>query len=167
MRAPILIVLSGLVLGTAACATDVPAPAPSPPILSPPAPIENHDWFFGTEDGQAGLTYGRDESDDIWLGLSCRRGSGRLELSRPVDDRHPLTLTVESGGESARYPATSEPSELHEGVFLIAEAGTGDPVFRQFRQTGWMSVIEPNGRHAMVPHPATEPDIGRFFAFCG
>lgn len=123
--------------------------------------------MFGTGEGRAGLAYGLKESDDVWFGLSCQRGTGRLELSRPVDHRHPLTISVEAGGETGRYPARSEPSEVHEGVFLMAEASTRDPVFQQFRQTGWMTVGEPNDRHAMVPQPASRPNIERFFAFCG
>ncbi|MGV8928360.1 MAG: hypothetical protein ACOH1E_01285 [Brevundimonas sp.] len=167
MRAPVLILLTGLTLGATACATVEPDPASVSVAAAAPDPIDNHDWFFASEDNEAGLTYGLDESDDVWLGLSCHRGSGRLQLSRPVDSRHPLTLSLESGGETGQYPATTEPSELHDGVFLIAEAGARDPVFRQFRQTGWMVILGPDDRDAMVPHAASAPDIERFFAFCG
>lgn len=170
MRAPILFVLTGLAFGAAACATvETPATAPpgSPEIVSAPAPIVNHDWFFGVDQGEAGLAYGLDESDDIWLSLTCRQGSGRLELLRPVGAEHPPLISLESGGETGTYPATSEPSELHEGVFLVAQAAAGDPVFRRFRQTGWLIVLGPDYRDAMVPHPASSPNIERFFAFCG
>lgn len=167
MRAPVLILLTGLVLGATACATVEPGPASLSGVAATPDPIANHNWFFASEDNEAGLTYGLDESDDVWLGLSCHRGSGRLQLSRPVENRHPLMLSLESGGETGQYPARTEPSELHDGVFLIAGAGTGDPVFRQFRQTGWMVILGPDYRDALVPHPASAPDIERFFAFCG
>lgn len=164
MRAPVLIILTGLTLGAAACATVEPRPSP---VASAPPPIEYHDWFFGTEEGLAGLSYGLDESDDVWLSLTCRPGSGRLELTRPVDTGHPLTISVESGGETGTYRATSEPSELHDGVFLVAEASASDPVFRRFRQTGWMIVQGPGYRDAMVPQPGSAPHIERFFTFCG
>ncbi len=166
MRIPVLIVLTGLALGATACAT-IETPVDPPPVSSAPAPIENHDWFFQTEDGDAGLAYGLDESDDIWLSLSCRQGSGRLELVRPVGADHPLTISVESGGDTETYPATSEPSELHDGVYLTAQAPARDPVFQRFRRTGWMAVLGPDYRGVMVPQPASTPNIERFFAFCG
>lgn len=167
MRAPILIVLTGLALGAAACATVETPDVSSPPTAAAPGPIENHDWFFESDGGEAGLAYGLDESDDVWLDLSCRQGSGRLELVRPAATGHPESISVESGGETASYPATSEPSELHEGVFLVGEASTRDSVFQRFRQTGWMILTGPGYRDAMVPHPASAPNIERFFAFCG
>lgn len=166
MRVPVLFVLTSLALGASACATVERTPA-SVTVAAAPDPIENHDWYFGSDEGQAGLSYGLDESDDVWLSLSCHQGSGRLELSRPVDSGHPLEISVASGGETATYPAVSEPSELHDGVFLIAAANTRDPVFQHFRQTGWMTVQGPGYRDAMVPHPASRPNIERFFSFCG
>lgn len=169
MRAPTLFVVTSLVLGAAACASvERGPPVPTPPVIvSAPAPIENHDWFFGDEDDEAGLSYGLDESDDVWLTLSCHRGSGRLELSRPVGAGHPAEIFVESGDRAATYPAVAETSELHEGQLLIAEAGAGDPVFQQFRQTGWMIVQGPDYRDALVPQPESGSRIERFFAFCG
>lgn len=167
MRAAALLMLTGLALGAAACASVEPPPATTPSIPPAPAPIENHDWFFDNDEDQAGLSYGLDESDDVWLSLHCRQDSARLELSRPVGAGHPMAISVESGGEAATYPARSEPSELHDGVFLIADAGTRDPVFQQFRRTGWMIVLGPDARDPMVPHPETETSIERFFAFCG
>ena len=166
MRLRVLIVLSGLALSAGACAIVEPVPAPAL-IVSAPAPIEDHDWFFSTDGDQAGLSYGLNESDDVWLSLGCRRGSGRLDLIRPVEAGHPLTISVESGGEAGVYPATPEPSELHDGVFLVAQARARDPVFQQFRQTGWMVVLGSNDRNTMVPYPGSEPNIERFFAFCG
>ena len=117
MRAPVLIALTVVAQTAAACATVEPVAAP-PAVVSAPPPTENHDWFLGIEEDQAGLDYGLEESDDIWLSLSCRRSSGRLELSRPVGVGHPPTITVESGGLIGTYSATSESSELHDGVFL-------------------------------------------------
>ena len=56
MRIPALIVLTGLALGAAACGTIEPALPAATPIASAPGPIENHDWFFESEGGEAGLS---------------------------------------------------------------------------------------------------------------
>ncbi|HYC66775.1 hypothetical protein [Brevundimonas sp.] len=170
MRAPALLVLSGLALGAAACAGVEPAPPAASPLSAPataPAPIENYDWLFFEEGDEASLGFGLDESDDVWLDLDCRRGSGRLVLVAPAGPDAPRLVRLEAGGERAAYRAEVEASELHEGVFLIADAPTADPVFQRFRALGWMTIEQEGEAHAMVPHPGSAARIERFFAFCG
>ena len=172
MRVRVLFVLSALTVGAAGCATvDAPAPAPVPTEArsagGAPSPVEGYDWFFNSEGDEASLAYGLDESDDVWLGISCRRGAGRLDLQRPAAADHPRVIVLESGGETQVYPARSEPSELHEGVFLISEASISDPVFQRFHSTGWLALHGEGDRSAMVPHPGSVERIERFFAFCG
>lgn len=169
MRAPVLIVLSGLMLGAAACAT-VEAPAePAPAVASSgaPAPVPDHDWFYHRDGDAARLVYGLAESDDLRLGLDCNQGSGRLALSAVGGPRARAEIHVEAGGETERFPAQSEPSELHEGVFLTAEADADSPVFQRFRRVGWLALWVDGERQAYAPHPESGPNIERFFAFCG
>jgi hypothetical protein len=166
MRLPALLMLSGLTLGAAACATVEPT-APAGPPLAAPAPIAGYDWIYHADGDEAGLAFGVDESDDVWLALSCNRGSGRIELIQPVGEAHPRVISVESGGDTETYPATAEPSELHEGVFLTAEGRASDPVFLRFRRVEWLAVYGPDYRHVMAPHPQSTAGIERFFAFCG
>lgn len=171
MRAPALLVLSGLALGAAACAAVepvAPATAPTAPSLAgPPAPIENYDWRFFEDGDEASLGFGLDESDDVWLDLDCRRDSGRVALVAPAGPEAPRAIRLEAGGERAAYPAEAETSELHEGVFLSAEAPTADPLFQRFRALGWMTIEQEGEAQAMVPHPGSTARIERFFAFCG
>lgn len=126
-------------------------------------PVADHDWFFNVDDGMARLAYGLEESDDLRIGLDCARASGRLELSEGAN----LEILLESGGDTERYPARSEPSQLHDGLFLTADAATADPVFQRFRRLGWLALWRNGTREAYAPHPGTRPDIERFFAFCG
>lgn len=168
MRAPALLLLSGLTLGAAACASVEPAAVePTPVAASAPLPVEGYDWFFHPDDTAARLAYGVAESDDLKLGLDCQRGSGRLELTTLADDGDKAEIHLESGGDTERYPAKSEPSLLHDGVILTAEAGTGEPVFQRFRRIGWVALWRGGEREVYVPHPPSEPVIERFFAFCG
>lgn len=163
MRLPTLFAVAGLTLGAAACASVEPAP-PTAPAL---APIPGYDWIFHTDGDAANLAFGVDESDDVWLALGCDRNSGRVRLTQPVPDGHPQVISLESGGDTETYPAASEESVLHEGVFLTAEAPAADPVFQRFRRMDWLAVYGPGYRHPMVPHPGSEDRIERFFAFCG
>jgi hypothetical protein len=169
MRAPVLIVLSGLLLGASACATvETPAElAPAVVSSGAPAPVADHDWFYHRDGEEARLAYGLAESDDLRLGLDCRQGSGRLALSAVGGPDAKPEIHVEAGGETERFAARSEPSQLHEGVFLTAEAATDAPVFQRFRRAGWLALWRNGERQAYAPHPESAPNIERFFAFCG
>lgn len=84
MRAPALLVLSGLVLGAAACAGVEPTP-PVSPLPAPggaPPPLEGHDWFYHPDGDAARLVYGTPESDDMKLGVRLRPRLG------PARGRH-------------------------------------------------------------------------------
>ncbi|MBI2260636.1 MAG: hypothetical protein HYU62_03115 [Caulobacterales bacterium] len=170
MRAPALFALSGLALGAAGCATVEPATGSSeaPPAAGgAPVPTEGHDWFFNTDDGTARLAYGVPESDDLKLGFDCRRGSGRLEIVALGEKGAKAEISVESGGETERFPARSEPSQLNDGVILTADASTAEPVFQRFRRVGWMALWRDGEREAYAPQPESAGGIEGFFAFCG
>ncbi|WP_372706965.1 hypothetical protein [Brevundimonas sp.] len=174
MRAPLLTLISVTILGLTACAggprpvaKTEPASAPFSGPPSAPLPIADHDWFFSAEDDNARLAYGLEASDDLRIGLDCGRASGRLELSAMAAAGSESAIRVESGGDTELYLARSEPSELNDGLFLTADATTKDPVFQRFRRLGWLALWRDGTRETYAPHPATRPDIERFFTFCG
>lgn len=168
IRPLLLLLLAGVAVSAAACATSttpVATPATAP-LTAAPAPVENYDWFLNEDGDQARLAYGLEESDDLRLGLDCRRGTGRLSLSAE-GEAGAHEIVVESGGESHRFPAMAEPSEVNDGVFLTAQARTSEPVFQQFRRLGWLAIRQGAAVHGYAPHPASAPGVDRFFAFCG
>lgn len=170
MRAPALLVLSGLVLAAAACAGVEPTPPVTSPLPAPggaPPPLEGHDWFYHPDGDAARLVYGTPESDDMKLGFDCGRASGRLEVVTLADQGANAEIILESGGDTERFPALSEPSELDDGVLLTAGASTTEPVFQRFRRLGWIARWRDGEREAYAPHPGSAPGIERFFAFCG
>jgi hypothetical protein len=169
MRAAVLIVLGGLALGAAGCATVETAAEPTPVALTAaaPAPVPDHDWFYHQDGEEARLVYGLAQSDDLGLGLDCSEGSGTLVLSALGGPGAKPEILVEAGGETERFSARSEPSELHEGVFLTAEAAADAPVFQRFRRNGWLALWRNGAREPYAPHPGSEPNIERFFVFCG
>lgn len=169
MRAARLTILTGLALAAAACATVESPPEPPTAVASsgPPAPIADHDWFYHRDGEAARLVYGLAESDDLRLGLDCNEGSGRLALSAVGGPDARPEILVEAGGETQRFAAQSEPSQLHDGVFLTADAKADTPVFQRFRRIGWLALWVDGERQAYAPHPESAPNIERFFAFCG
>ena len=169
MRSPTILMLTVMTAIVAACATAGPTATSTTDTASSgsPAPVENYDWFFQGDETSARLAYGLEESDDLRLGLDCDRGSGRLALSGNGSAGARAEFRIESGGETERFAAKAEPSELHDGVFLSAEARADAPVFQRFRRLGWLAMWQDGKRQAYAPHPASAPNIERFFAFCG
>ena len=161
-----LMVLIGLGALAAACST-TPVATPNPMIASgAPQPTAGYDWFFHPETTEAKLVYGVETSDDLRLGLTCEKGSGRVEITANAP-RGVREIYLESGGETERFRAQGEPAELSDGDFLTAEAATAIPLFQRFRRVGWLAHWEGQKRETYVPHPAAAPGIERFFAFCG
>ena len=78
-----------------------------------------------------------------------------------------MVRPVRTGGDTGRFPAESELSLLHEAMILTAEAPTSEPVLQRFRRLGWIAQWHGEERAAYAPHPGSEPNIERFFAFCG
>lgn len=167
MRSPTILALAAVALTASACATAAPDAPATTASSGSPAPIEGYDWFFHADEDAARLAYGLAESDDLRLGLDCTRASGRLSLSGVAPAGARPEFHIESGGETERFQARAEPSQLHDGVFLSADAPADAPVFQRFRRVGWLAVWEDGVRQTYAPHPASAPDIERFFAFCG
>ncbi|WGM48084.1 hypothetical protein KOAAANKH_02972 [Brevundimonas sp. NIBR10] len=154
-------------LTVAACSTVGPsAPARAPlAASSAPKPVTSYDWFYHEDAGQAQLVFGMEASDDIQMGLSCAARSGKLEIFAIAEA--PRDIHLESGGDTERFKAGAEPSELHDGSILTAEGPANLPVFARFRRLGWMASLHDGRRDMFVAHPGTLANVERFFDFCG
>ncbi len=157
--------LTVLALSVAACAT---APV-SEPLGNDgaPTPLPGHDWFLHQDGDQARLVYGLPESDDLKLALDCDRAAGRLELSALAPKGAKPELFLESGGETERFVASAEPSQIDEGLFLTASASPRSPVFQRFARLGWMASWRNGERQMMAGHPGAAERARRFLDFCG
>lgn len=158
-----LIALSAL----AACATNAPAPVANlEAASSAPAPMPGYDWFLNRDGQEAILAYGVANSDEVKLHLLCQAGSGALELTA-ASDKPGREIHLESGGDTERYRASSEPAGVHDGELLTARATTKDPVFQRFRRLGWIASWSDEERHIYAAHPAAKAGIEQFFTVCG
>ncbi|MFZ4166955.1 hypothetical protein [Brevundimonas sp. NPDC058933] len=132
-----------------------------------PAPAAGYDWHLNADDQEASLSYGMAETDDVPLDLSCRPGSGALQILQTVAEGHPRVIALESGGDTETYPAKAEPSAMHDGIDLTAVARTTDPVFLRFRKLGWLATYGPDYRTPLVAQRGSDQQIDRFFTLCG
>jgi len=162
--------LSSLAIGTALIALTACTTAPDAPEViagaGAPTPVEGYDWFLHADAGETILAYGLADSDEVKLHLACRTGSGRLDLTAhgPHDARE---IHLESGGDTERFPAASEPSVIHDGALLTASTTTDQPVFLRFRRLGWIAAWHGDTREVYVAHPGSETRVADFFAACG
>ncbi len=154
-------------LALSACAPTVGANLVAASGGGAPAPVAGYDWHLNEDVEEASLSYGMAETDDVPLDLSCRPGSGALQILQTVAEGHPKTIALESGGDTETYPAESEPSALHDGLDLTAVARTTDPVFLRFRKLGWLATYGPDYRTPLAAQQGTDKQIDRFFALCG
>jgi len=132
-----------------------------------PVPTAGYDWHLNEDAEEASLTFGLAETDDVPLDLSCRPGSGALQILQTVAEGHTRVIALESGGDTETYPARAEPSALHDGIDLTADARAADPVFLRFRKLGWLAAYGPDYRTPFVAQPGSVRQIDRFFALCG
>ena len=151
----------------AACATHAPTPVANPTTAaSAPAPMPGYDWFLNRDGQEATLAYGVANSDEVKLHLTCQAGSGALDLTA-TSEKPGREIYLESGGDTERYAASSEPAGVHDGELLSAQAKTKDPVFQRFRRLGWIASWSDDQRHIYAAHPAAKTGIEQFFAVCG
>lgn len=166
MRVLWLPVLSLVALTSACASVDAPEPVATAAAASAPAPVAGYDWHYTSDGDAARLAYGVEASDDLRLGLDCAAGSGKIDLTAlgRTGDRE---IYLESGGDTERFRAEGEPSELHNGELLTASASTREPVMQRFRRVGWIAQWVNGEREVYAPHPGSEAGVERFFAMCG
>jgi hypothetical protein len=161
--------VSALALTLTACATaPTPVEVPVETVVASPAPqpIDGYDWFLQGSEGNSSLAYGVADSDDLAISMDCQSGTRRVQVTlSAAADAEPVIL-LESGGETERLQAQSNPSEWSDGVFLTAEARSDLPVFQRFRDLGWMAVWEHGERFVYVPHEASRDLARQFLARC-
>lgn len=154
-----------MICGVAACASRASVPAPAS-LASAPAPTPGYDWILHQDEAEQTLSYGVASSDEMKLQLVCRAGSGALELAASAD-KPTEALHLESGGDTERYAAVSEPAGIHSGHYVQANASAADPVFQRFRRVGWIALWNGDAREVFAAHPGAQAGIERFFTACG
>lgn len=155
------------VLALSACAATPDHRALGAASSGAPQPVEGYDWFLNDDPEEPRLSYGYVQSDDVPFSLMCAPGSGKVRLALQGDAGGRGAITIESGGETEAYAAVAEPSEMHDGVHMIASAASADPVFQRFGRLGWLAVWKGEERLMMASQPGSAPRAAQFLALCG
>lgn len=142
-----------------ACATPVASAAAGDPA-------DDYSWSMHADGNAAHLMFGVPDSDIVWFGMSCRTGSGRVQLTQyGSDSKADPRLLLASGGARQAIGVTREPNELHEET-ATAELKTSEPVLAAFRSTGRLGVTGAAADGYSAATSAERAEIARFFAAC-
>lgn len=164
-RSGLLTVLA-LSFAAAACATKPATPVVTAPSAAPVS-APGRDWrLIEDPGGEIRLAFGGEASDDLALALDCAPGSARLTLSGPAPDSARPEFSLESGGDTERYAAAAEPAGFADGLWLIGEAVSTDPVFLRFRRLGWLAIWRGDRREMLAGHDGALAGVERFFKVC-
>lgn len=154
----------------AGCVQQREPPAAGRTAQAEPGPIQSGMGFFLSSDTGEGakLTYGRANSDDVWLMLQCQPGARKIDI---VDARHPQAkkgdlLVLTSGKLQSALPAELQPDEANGGALAVAQASPGLPALDGFRRTGDLAVKLGAREYALTATAGEKGQIARFFSLC-
>jgi hypothetical protein len=122
-------------------------------------------WNFFFDGDEARLAYGRPNSDEVGLMMTCVPHSGALALSDVAEPGRKV-LTLVSGPARSDLAGASEPDPLTGGELIEAAATIGDPAIAGFARSGRLTVVHEDRRIAMPTSAADRTAVDRFFAAC-
>jgi hypothetical protein len=157
----LLLAASAAVLG--ACST---TSAPAPVESAAPAGMR---WIYHLDlSKQAHLSYGVPDTDNVGIGLQCRRKAAVVTFFTSAD-KGPAgagQVRLQSGKAKGRYAARLERSELTDGWDALGEIPLADPVLAAFEKTGLINQVEDKTYPQNARSALERADIKRFFDFC-
>lgn len=145
-----LLGVSGLV---SACAHPLPQP-------------ERLSWNYFFDGQEAKLAYGRPNSDEVGLMMTCAPHSGSVLVSSDATAGQPRLILV-SGKSKSTLSGSAEVDPLTGTTQAHAAASLRDAALRGFARSGKLSV-ERDGRSLEMPASLGDRDaVRRFFSACG
>lgn len=122
-------------------------------------------WAYLAEGGDAPrLAYGRPDSDDVVLMMSCRPGGGEIDLSAVGLSGGELVLA--SGRSESRFAAAKIDDAMIEGL-MEARGDVGAPALQGFRKSGDLMLLNRGERHSLAANSADRGQVRAFFTACG
>lgn len=140
--------------------------APAPPGVA--ARLPNEGFFFNQDGGEAKLAYGRANSDDVRLMLSCQAGQRQVEITDAAhgEARKGDQLVLTSGKARSALAADVETNEESGGKLVIAHADSALPALDGFRRSGDIAVKLGAKAYALSATAGERTAIARFFSVC-
>ncbi|MGZ3367088.1 MAG: hypothetical protein ACXWKY_20525 [Caulobacteraceae bacterium] len=140
----------------------------APPARDQTARLPNEGFFFDQDGGEAKLAYGRANSDDVRLMLTCEAGKRQVEITDAAHGqaRAGDMLVLTSGKARSALAASLEPNDETGGKLAIAHADPALPALDGFRRSGEIAVKLGSREYALSATAGERAGIARFFSVC-
>lgn len=111
------------------------------------------------------LAYGRPDSDDVALMISCLPGRDQVDVSATGLSGGEIVLA--SGPAESRFPAARVEDALDEAGLLEARGRADAPALEGFRTSGDLALLVQGQRHSLAAGTADRGYVKAFFKACG
>lgn len=123
-------------------------------------------WAYLAEGGDAPrLAYGRPDSDDVVLMMSCRPGGDQVDVSAVGLTGGELVLA--SGRAESRFAAARVDDAMTQGSLLEASGQASAPALEGFRKSGDLALLARGERHSLAAGSDDRGNVRAFFEACG
>lgn len=128
--------------------------------------VSGYQWAYLPDDAAAPrLAYGRPNSDDVVLMISCRPGEDQVDLSAVGLSGGQLVLA--SGRTESRFTAAGVKDAMTGGDLLEARGKASAPALEGFRKSGDLALLTKGERHNLAAGDADRGHVRAFFKACG
>jgi hypothetical protein len=128
--------------------------------------VNSYRWAYLEAQQEAPrLAYGRPNSDDVVLMISCRPGQDQVDVSALGLSGSEIVLT--SGRNESRFPADALEDEVSGGKLLEGSGRTSAPALANFRKSGELDLLAQGARHSLAAGSADQGHVKAFFKACG
>ena len=111
------------------------------------------------------LAYGRPDSDDVVLMISCRPGQDQVDLSAVGLSGGEIVLA--SGRSETRFAAAKVDDVMSQGGVLEARGKASAPALAGFSKSGDLALLTKGERHSLSAESADQGHVRAFFKACG
>lgn len=128
--------------------------------------LEGYRWAYLAEGSETPrLAYGRPNTDDVVLMISCRPGQDQVNVSAVGLSGGEIALA--SGRTESRFAAARVDDALSQGGFLEGRGKASAPALDGFRKSGDLALLTQGERHSLAAAPADRGQVRAFFKACG
>jgi hypothetical protein len=128
--------------------------------------LDGYRWAYLADGSEAPrLAYGRPNTDDVVLMISCRPGQDQVDVSAVGLTGGEIVLA--SGRTESRFAAAKVDDALSEGGFLEGRGKASAPALDGFNRSGDLALLTKGERHSLAAESADRASVRNFFKACG
>ena len=128
--------------------------------------LDGYRWAYLADGSEAPrLAYGRPNTDDVVMMISCRPGQDQVNVSAVGLSGGEIVLA--SGRTESRFSAVRVDDALSQGGFLEGRGKTSAPALDGFRRSGDLALLTKGERHSLSADAADRGQVKAFFKACG